>query len=399
MTLLATQLGGGVILGTLEASYHYGLYSILYGLGLSIGLIILSLGIGARFRRLDVYTIAEIFEKIYDSKRLRQASALISVVSLFLILVAICLSSEKLFTSLGFENKALFLALWLGTTYYTIMGGFKAVVKTDVVQVSFILLTFIILAFYFFWNPGHLPSINISENLKNSGNIPLLSWLISPLFFVIIGQDMGQRCFSAYSEKTVSRACLYAGLLLFFCSLLPGLMGVYIKMMGLIPTEKEPLLLLALKVIQQPMLGSLFIASVLMAILSTADSLLCAITSHISEDFSFTEIKTQKQKIFIARLVTFIVSLLALFLASFVQEIISLMVLAYEICINTLFVPIIFSILLKNPKKEQATISMITGLVCFISLKFMPIFPGKELFPILLAALAFVLTKTKLSEK
>ena len=70
---------------------------MLYGFGLSLGLIVLSLGVGSSFRRLEVVTIPEIFEKVYNAPRLRQISSVISIISLFLILVAICLSTKKTF--------------------------------------------------------------------------------------------------------------------------------------------------------------------------------------------------------------------------------------------------------------------------------------------------------------
>lgn len=395
LTLLATQLGGGVILGTLEASYHYGFYSLLYGLGLSLGLVILALGLGARFRRLEVSTVTEIFETVYGSKQLRQISALISMLSLFLILVAICVSSEKLFISLGFQSKIVFLLLWMATSYYTIMGGFKAVVKTDGIQISYILFVFSLLASFFFLQSDTFSSEDLKLFTNSSKEIPLLSWLISPLFFVLIGQDMGQRCFSAQTEKTVSKACLIAGILLFLSSWVPAFLGIAIKSAGLVPSAEEPLLLLSLKVINNPMIGSLFIVAVLMAILSTADSLLCAITSHASEDFTFTQSKDQKQKLFYAKAITFSVSFFTLVFASFSDGIISLMILAYELCISTLFVPIVCAVLLKNPSKEKAKASMIVGLLAFLGFKFIDSFSGSELIPVVLSALAFGLTPRK----
>ena len=396
LTFLATQLGGGVILGTLEASYTHGLYSLLYGVGLSFGLIILSLGLGAKFRRLNISTISEIFEKIYGSQNLRKISSVISVISLFLILVAICVSSEKLFISLGFQNKSLFVIFWLATTYYTVMGGYKAVVKTDVLQVGFILLCFLVLAVYLF-SEGKLSLNTANSFIQTKTDFPWFSWLISPLFFVIIGQDMGQRCFSAQSEKTVSKACFYAGILLFLSTLLPCYLGMSIQKAGLIPSPEKPLLLLSLEILGNPLLSSVLALSVLMAIVSTGDSLLCAIASHMAEDFSFAGKK--ENKLFFSRSSTFTVSLLALVTAHFFTGIISLMVLAYELCISTLFVPIVLSLLVKRPSEKSASFSMLAGFIAFVGSKFMPFFQGIELIPILVGgAVFFLVEKIKLTK-
>ena len=148
LTLLATQLGGGVIMGTIEAGRDYGLGALLYGLGLSLGLIVLSLGIGSAFRKLEVVTIPEIFEKVYKTPLLRKISSIISIISLFLILVAICLSTKKFLLSLGVQSEMLFVLFWLVATYYTVMGGYKAVVRTDAFQVGFILVILLLASFF-----------------------------------------------------------------------------------------------------------------------------------------------------------------------------------------------------------------------------------------------------------
>jgi SSS family solute:Na+ symporter len=391
LTFLATQLGGGVILGTLEASYYHGAYSLLYGVGLSLGLIILSLGVGARFRRMNITTIAEIFEKIYKAKGLRTLSSIVSIVSLFLILVAICLSTQKLFLSLGLQSRSLFFLFWAGTTYYTVMGGYKAVVKTDVLQVGFILFAFVFLtgALFFTKESAPLPPLFFED--LSTRDFPWISWLVSPLFFVIIGQDMGQRCFSGYSEKTVSKACFYAGILLFLCTLFPGFLGASLRNQGIVLGDGNFLLTETMKLFGNPFLSSIFIASVLMAILSTADSLLCAISSHICEDFTFLKVTDNKTKtLFFSRGATFFISLLALFLSNLFNDIISVMVLAYELSVNLLFVPIFFSIFVKEPSKESALFSMLTGFISFLCIKlFFPNILGKELIPILLSTLVF----------
>ena len=48
MTFLATQVGGGLVLGSADEAYKYGLSVLLYPLGMSLGMIGLGLGLGAR---------------------------------------------------------------------------------------------------------------------------------------------------------------------------------------------------------------------------------------------------------------------------------------------------------------------------------------------------------------
>ena len=76
-------------------------------------------------------------------------------------------------------------------------------------------------------------------------------------------------------------------------------MGLYVRQGGVVSNNQGSLLLTALESLQNPYLMSLFCAALLMAILSTADSLLCAIASHLAEDFSFAGSAGEKKKLFV----------------------------------------------------------------------------------------------------
>ena len=60
-TLIGTQLGSGLLLGTAEKSYLYGFYGIAYTLSIAIGFLLLSSGIAAKLQTLNIKTTAELF--------------------------------------------------------------------------------------------------------------------------------------------------------------------------------------------------------------------------------------------------------------------------------------------------------------------------------------------------
>ena len=148
LTFLATQLGGGAIIGGAEAASKYGWYAIYYSLGLALGLVVLSLGVGGIFRRMDVQTIPQIFGKIYKSAALQKFASVLTIISFFLILVAIGVAARKFFATIGFESPYVFFGFWTVVILYTVMGGLSAVVKTDVPQTVFIIGTFLLVYLY-----------------------------------------------------------------------------------------------------------------------------------------------------------------------------------------------------------------------------------------------------------
>ena len=47
-TLIATQLGGNMVIGASDWAYTYGLYGILYSMGMGLGFLLLSTGFAAK---------------------------------------------------------------------------------------------------------------------------------------------------------------------------------------------------------------------------------------------------------------------------------------------------------------------------------------------------------------
>ena len=75
MTFLATQVGGGIILGSADESYLYGWPVFFYPLGSALGLILLGCGFGRKLATLQVSTIAQIFEVVYGSIKLKKIAS------------------------------------------------------------------------------------------------------------------------------------------------------------------------------------------------------------------------------------------------------------------------------------------------------------------------------------
>lgn len=384
-TLLATQLGGGAIVGSAEAAFRYGWKAIYYSMGLALGLFLLSSGVGAKFRNLGIGTVSEIFSKIYGSPFLRKCSSLISILSLFFILVAIGVSARKFFYSIGVESNFFFFAFWSLAILYTVAGGLNAVVKTDLIQVLFILFVFLLITLSLpFSENFSMPS---SEVFERGGEISLLSWLVTPFLFILISQDMGQRCFSAKSPSLVSRSTFFAGILLLAASLFPMFLGVYASAQNWDMDAGASVLIAAVLKLSNPSFAALFAAAVLMAILSTADSLICAISSNLSLDFPiFGERK------YVAA-ITFLVGVFAMVWSSMESNIIPMMVFAYELSVCAMLVPAMGGLFIKNISRQAGIFSFFAGIFTFVLLKLFKwdLSIPSELLPLLISAIVFSL--------
>jgi len=183
MTLLATQFGGGAIIGSSEAAYTSGWAAICYSLGIAIGFIILSVGIGGRFRTLNISTIPEVFEVAYQNAGLRRFAGLIYIISMFLILLAVCVAMRKFFYSIGFTNDTLYVLFWCVVIIYTMSGGLSAVIMADTLQIILVLSLFLIVFFTM-----DASNLNLNPDLTpRASSIPVISWILMPCLFTIIG--------------------------------------------------------------------------------------------------------------------------------------------------------------------------------------------------------------------
>ena len=393
MTLLATQLGGGAIIGAAEAAYSHGWVAISYSLGIAVGLIILSLGVGAKFRQMNVSTIPEIFKKVYDSEFLRLFSSTLYIISMFFILVAIGVSARKFSLAIGYHNDITFVIFWLIIIAYTTTGGLTAVTKTDILQVIFVLGAFTLTFLYLFSSDI---SYSASTPPIDTKNVPWLSWLVFPCLFAIIGQDMAQRCFAAESPKAISRATIWAAIFLLIASLLPTYLGIlaYKTGFGSIENSSGSVLINVVNKLTNPYITSIFACSILMAILSTADSLLCAISSNVALDFFPTTKEKNMNSTKAAKIITIVIGLSAMIFSFFAENIIPLIVTAYELTTCALFVPVIMAVTRKNPPtKIAAYLSSLSAISIFISLSLFSTFQYKGIIALIVSFFMFLIAE------
>lgn len=386
LTFLSTQLGGGAIIGAADAAYKSGWPAIYYGLGISLGLLGLALGLGKRLRQYNISTIAQIFQVIYKDRILYFTASIIYVIATFLILVAISVATRKYLASLGFNHVLIFFLFWCAFIYYTSLGGLKAVVQTDKFQIVLVLLVFLITFLMLKPLPISTHAYMTQESIEY---IPWSSWLLMPFLFTLIGQDMGQRCFAGKTPYTVTIAAFCAGILFLLASLLPIYLGILAKNLNIDLTEGQSVLMSVVLQLTNPYMAAFFAFAVLMAIVSTADSLLCALSSNIALDLIAVRVYT-KNTIYQAKIVTFLAGVMAFILGFFSNDIIPLMVGAYELTIVSFFVPIIMGILLKNPSKTAARMACMGGLFCFVLFRVWPIAWPKELISLFVSLTCFM---------
>lgn len=396
MTFLGGQVGGGLVLGSAQEAAKVGWWVLLYPLGQVLGMIGLSLGIGKRLNSFGVPTVAQVFEKFYDSPLLKQIASLLSIASLFMILVAQVLATKGFLASIGVNSTGLFLLFWGLVLTYTGMGGFKAVIKTDLIQASFFVVMFGLTFAYAFFSP-QLPIAPVIQPSSSISMATLSGWLLMPLLFAALEQDMGQRCFAAQSDRVLKCSALTAGCLTFLTCLVPIYFGIQASAMGISASGGTSVLMTVIQQMTSPLMSGLVGAAIMAAILATSDSLLNAITSNLSQDFAIFK----KKSLNVTRILSISIGGLAIMMSFYFDNIVGLLIQAYELSVCTLVIPL-FGALFKKGKGNltSAILAIVCGAIGFFFLRFLPINFPKEVGALGLSLLGYATgeLKTKLQD-
>ncbi len=394
-TLIATQLGAGLLLGTSQEAYSMGLYGLLFTVGISSGLIILGCGLAGKLRTLNIVTTTQIFEKKYHSPFLRKIASLLVTFTLCGILVGNIVASKLLLTSLGFQSDFFFLLFWLFIIIYTVIGGLHAVVLTDLFQVSFIVLVFGGVTIYsLFTSPYHFFPFDALATMQQqfSGHIPhiskLLIILVMPALFALFEQDLAQIFFASRTKTVATITAIITTLFMLTFGLIPIYFGMQAKLMGITTTAHASPLIPVVRTIAGSIMAIMVASGILAAIASTADALLCAIGANITQDFSLSFLRLSP--LVESKATTFFMGIIVLG-ASYLMptDIISILVSSYEIPVSCLLIPILFAYFAKHVKRYAGIGSVIGGAIGFIIFHFIISVPFDSLYTLLISLAGF----------
>ncbi len=393
-TLLATQIGGGMLLGTAQEAYQVGLYGILYNLSMVIGFFLLGSTVAGKLQTMSVSTTAELFEARYHSVSLKKIASLLSIITLCGILISQIVASKSLLLSLQVHNEYIFTCFWSFVILYTVLGGLHAVVVADTYQVIYILCIFILTILMSLLGTKGIALNRMASTLFSAVEYSpshFIATLLMPALFSLIEQDLAQRFFAARSKKIAMFAALGASGLLLAFSLIPIYFGMQARLLGILCPQGTNPLIPAIAALTNEYIVIGAVCGIIAAITSTADSLLCAISSNITQDFLAATSFFSARLLMVSKVVTCMVGVGAFIIAHHVpSQIITLLVNSYALSVNFLFVPLIFAYYSKTVYRQAAGLSMGGALVGYIGYYMLNTSVITELLPLMGSLIGYV---------
>lgn len=388
LSVVATDVGGGFSIGlgglgfVMGISGSWMLFTGLLGAWLAAVFLIPAVKGNKAFA--SFYTFPEIFNHFYNYK-VAFLAGIISAIGYTGFTSSQILAGAKL-ASGTFEGLSMNTALVvMGAIVvgYTVMGGIKAVIYTDTIQFVVLMsgLAFVGLPVSYYavggWEAIYntLPAEFFSLTNLTWQNVVNWAITIMPIWFV--GMTLYQRIFASRDVKSAQKSWYIAGLLewpvLAIMGVLLGLiarvaaeqgMFGYLGVVNVSDLDPEVGLPMLLRTVIPVGLMGLVMSAYFSAILSTADSCLMAASANVVADLLGKIFKWENRDpsfLRTSQIITLLIGILALFLATQMTNVLDLMLYSYAFMVSGLFVPIIGALFWSKSSAIGAFWAMLSG--------------------------------------
>lgn len=388
-SLLATILGGSAILGTIELGQEIGWAALWFLFSAAAGLFAL-LPLAKKVKRFGNYTLPELLARFYGHKAEKVASVVIPLAWIGIIAAQI-IAAAKLINSLGYLNYSNGVIISSAVfIIYTLLGGQLSILKTDMFQALLIVAGLLALTFFAVKQPEikTIKPFNINELFNSRFTIvDLFILLLTYSVTFVVGPDIYSRIFCAKNEQTARNSILLVAVVLVLFSFILTFLGVFSAEMN----NKE-LLSFAQNLLPNWFFG-IFVAAILSAVMSSADTTLLSSAIILTELFSGH--LNEKKSLHKTRIIVVLLGILSTVVAIFITSIIQALLVALTFFSGAFAVPVILGLLEKKVNPNYVLPAIILGGIIALMGKIITVF-NHELLGNLIIISAFVINFTLL---
>jgi SSS family solute:Na+ symporter len=379
-TMGATVIGGGSSVGAIAKTYEWGVLMLLVSTGWYLHFIFSGLFVAPRFREARLYTVAGYFGHRFGEGPRFAVLVLSLLFSVFIVAAQMAAFGSVLSAILPeFADRAdvLLWSIAIGgalVIIYSTAGGLLAVIHTDVYQ--FVILILGLLATTIFCLPDLL-----SNSAQRFAAIPQTffqleggkGWLFAVTTFAafLLGETFAPGYATRYCVgRDIRQTKLgIAGVGLFLALVFPAVLFFIATYARLHFPNVEPQQALPLVIVQlnNPIVGGLIIAALLMAVMSSADSALNSATAIFVKDLFEHQLGWREdgsgRSLRLARICTVGLGGVSVGIAILWPDIIGLLLLTYHLWAPAIILPVCVGVFSKERSRRLTGEVLITMLV------------------------------------
>jgi len=390
-TLFASMLSVNGFMGDQGWCYTGNIVSlVLLNSMCACGYVFGPLAFGRYLRRSECTTMPEFFGSRYNDPRNRRVAGIITIISLTAYLLA-CISGVGILMEelTGLSRGVCLLIAWLCFTAFTFYSGSKGVIITDTMMFIVFLIATMIAGPYIFNAQGGLGELvtNLMNNpaapeniLDYYGNIPgtgasdifgavMYAVTMGIIWFITVAVSPWQagRNLMAKSEHVTFRSGAIAAICTTVFLLYLNLESISVININPGLEDSQRVLIWAAFNVMPKLVGTMVLAGIMAAGLSSASTFLSVIGFSVTSDIFKKEFGSEKEQLRFSRIVMLGVGIVSLVLAYLgVGQIRIIAWFASTIIASSWFVPGVGAVVSKKLSATGARWSMIAGFLGFI---------------------------------
>lgn len=377
-TIIATSIGGGSMMGYVGSFYQYGVMYFWMVLGSLASQLILIFCLSERIKRLNIFTIADIFEMRYG----RKAQLISGVINMFVgVAVGIAMMSSLISLLSNYVGISANAAGLIGVVILSLtvtMGGLTGAAVTDTIQSVVIIGGALSVAVISFLKAGGIQGFSrLPEQLTDMGarNIPpLLFWgMVASAFFVNFADQaaMFQRINAARTPRDAKKALFFSSILVAVCMGLVMVMGLSARIIAGGGIAENLVITELLKRVH-PVVGVLYASAIIAAVVTTANAMYLSASMTFSRDLvrQFVPELSDRRMILVSRVFVWATAALSFVIVRFQPSIMKWILIGYA-SITCLVLPLYGGLITKRatPASGEWSLALsITGVIVWEAL-------------------------------
>jgi len=322
-TIFSSRIGAAILLTYTALVYLYGLGALWYFIGSIFGLFVFYF-FGLKVKKLadeqKFYTLPDFFFFL-KGRFAGYLATIITIIIMFGWVVLNFTAGAKLveeYTPISFEFSVIIVGVII--LVYLMIGGFRAVVKTDVIQTIGIFLLFILMV-YLLIKTETKPKLLFMDLFR----IPvqeIISFFLAGFFIPMASPELWQRVYAIKDNKHFKRSLFLSSLFYFIIGFILLMIGLVIRV-DIPNIDPDTSLIVGFSRLLPVGLAGLSVVIIYSAVSSSADTYMFTTAASVTQDFLEKTGLLKKENLFVIMRITMaILMALGIIMAIVIRDIV-----------------------------------------------------------------------------
>ncbi len=315
-------------LGWIGNGVTYGSSALWYAASQSIGLFFMAAVLVKQMRNSNFVSVPDWFDDRYKHKFLNIVAAIACLIVPLSQITGQITAASRMLESIGVPFLVGVIVVGGIVIIYSTVGGYLAVAYTDAIQWLILLAIFVCTVPFAIYYAGGFGAVvrGTSSDMLNVMTVPnmpaytIILWVVKGFVAALGDQTSYQRIYSAKSEKVAKRGVFWTGIATVFFAVVTTFIGLSVAKLG-VPagTVSDSVWPWFLNNYMPGWVAVIYTMCIMMATMSTADSMLNSISLSITHDIysKYINPKADDKKVLkIGIAVSAVCGILAIYLAT-----------------------------------------------------------------------------------